>query len=577
MIFASKEEIARFTDAGLWLPHTIYEMFLRQAAAMPEVTAVADPPNRKAITGHSPRQLNFRELQSAVGHFAGFLQSQGFVKDDILVVQMPNVWELLCLYLAAARLGLIISPVSLMFRQHELRTVFATTQAKAYIAMARVQTHDYSNLGADASDGMANAPPVRTYLWHAEDCVLPEDAISLNNALAAKSETALNISTEPSPYDIFSICWTSGTTGTPKAVPRSHSQWLGSGRVVRANMGMAGAERFLLAFPMINAASMGGTFGPWLLGGGSIHYHHPFELGVFLQQVAEEQITTTVLAPAILGRILNDAELSAKADFSSLRSLAGGAAPLSPFLTRGFAAQFGLPLMNVFGSNEGFSLACNAERVPDPDARAKYFELPLGMDWRAMSPAPLWLEIRLNDPITGEAIHELDRIGEARSRGGSVFPGYFEDSLDGTVDKTVDKSVFDADGFFATGDLFKYVQDGQGNVFMQFEGRAKDLIIRGGMNISPEELDNLLADHPDVLEAAVAGYNDLEMGERVCACIVPKPGLSIGLDQITKFLRQKQIAAYKLPEKLLIISELPRNAVGKVQRFKLTEALNQNS
>ena len=147
--------------------------------------------------------------------------------------------------------------------------------------------------------------------------------------------------------------------------------------------------------------------------------------------------------------------------------------------------------------------------------------------------------------------------GELRLSGPTVFAGYWPG--------TADADPFDGDGYLITGDVFELA----GDRYLRFVDRAKDLIIRGGVNIAPAELEALIAGFPEVAEVAVAGYPDEILGEKVCAFIVPKPGQSIDLEQITTFLRDTGIASYKLPERLEIVEALPRNAVGKLLKRDL--------
>jgi non-ribosomal peptide synthetase component E (peptide arylation enzyme) len=151
-------------------------------------------------------------------------------------------------------------------------------------------------------------------------------------------------------------------------------------------------------------------------------------------------------------------------------------------------------------------------------------------------------------------------------RGPSLFPGYYRKGA-------IDRSVFDSDGFFYSGDLFEIETEGDDPCYYHFVGRKKDLIIRGGMNISPVELDDLLSRHPKLLEAAVAGYPDEVMGERVCAFVVPKAGERFSFEEMTDFLNDVGIAPYKLPERLMVLNALPRNPLNKVLRHELAARL----
>ncbi|MBT8080282.1 MAG: acyl--CoA ligase, partial [Gammaproteobacteria bacterium] len=163
---------------------------------------------------------------------------------------------------------------------------------------------------------------------------------------------------------------------------------------------------------------------------------------------------------------------------------------------------------------------------------------------------------------TRDVVNAAGKQGEMEIQGATVFDGYWKSP-------EANAECFTDDGFFRTGDVFEIVGDGEESRFYKFVGRCKDIIVRGGVNISPDEIDNLLAGHPKVAEAAVVGYEDEIMGERVGAVIVPKPGETVTLDELTDFLRGKGLAVFKLPEALRCIDEIPHNAVGKVLRRDL--------
>jgi acyl-CoA synthetase (AMP-forming)/AMP-acid ligase II len=353
--------------------------------------------------------------------------------------------------------------------------------------------------------------------------------------------------------DIFTICWTSGTEGTPKGIPRSHNQWLTVGLATYQGNHIQAGETLLNPFPFINMASIGGLFLSWLYSGGKLVLHHPLELSVFLRQLVDEDVSYTLAPPALLNGLLKNEALLAQCDLSRLRAIGSGSAPLDDWMVAGFKERFNIEIVNHFGSNEGICLLCGPDHTQSPHTRARLFPREHNT-----------LITRLIDPLTDREITEPGLEGELQIKGPSVFDGYFRQP-----EKTAQS--FTEDGFFKTGDLFAISTTD--NAFYEFVGRSKDLIIRGGMNIAPAELDNLLSSHPDVAEAAVAGYHCDIMGERIAAYIVPKESDNnkeqLSLDDIVSFLKQQKVAVYKLPERLELLSALPRNPLGKVLRNQL--------
>ncbi len=296
--------------------------------------------------------------------------------------------------------------------------------------------------------------------------------------------------------------------------------------------------------------------------------HHPFDLPTFLQQISAEQVNYTVAPPALLTMLLKQDGLLDTVNLSSLKSMGSGSAPLPPFMVKEWQEKYGLPVINIFGSNEGTCLFSGVDDVPDPEERAQYFPRfgVKGLAWPARIADRI--ETKLVDITTGEDIREPGIPGELLLKGATLFDGYYRMGEEGAPE-----NPFDADGFFHTGDVFQIA--GPGDRFYQFVERAKDIIIRGGMNISPSELDVLLTAHPDVAEAAVAGIPDTVMGERICAVVVPASGAEIGLEALVKYLKDAGVAVYKLPEALVVTDALPRNPLGKVLRRELA-ALHTN-
>jgi len=287
--------------------------------------------------------------------------------------------------------------------------------------------------------------------------------------------------------------------------------------------------------------------------------HHPFDLPTFLGQVAVERATYTCAPPALLWMLLGNDALMATVDVSSLTRIGSGSAPLQPAMVRGWQERHGISVINFFGSNEGIGLLSSPVDFPDPDDRAQFFPRfgAPGVTWSTR--AGEWTDTRLVDIVTGEDVTTPGHPGELHISGPSVFAGYLHgDEL---------PSPFDDRGYLRTGDLFEIAGD-QGQ-YLRYLDRARDQVIRGGMNIAPAELEGLIADHPAVADVAVVGDPDERLGERVAAVVVLRAGASLTLDELVAWLRERSIASFKLPERLEVRDELPRNAVGKVLKRAL--------
>ena len=549
MILSPQQRIDEYTSRGWWGTRRIQDWFDDNLRTRPEAEALIDAPNRADFIDGAPRRLTWRALAAEADMYATAFLELGLTGDDIVCVQLPNCVELPAVYLACLRLGIVVTPVPVQYREHELEHILGITQPRAIVTAARILHHDHAAMMRGLA---ARHPSVHTVLaidalprWEADG-----DRIAQHER---EHPTGAN--------DVFTICWTSGTEGVPKGVPRSHNEWLAIPENIILSGGLKPGCHLLNAFPLVNMAGIAGQFLPWLLTGAKLVMHHPFNLGVFLAQVKDEAIDYTVAAPAILATLAQNPHLMAGLEGSRLRAIGSGGGPLAEWTVRVFTERYGIDVINYFGTNEGASLTASALDLPDPALRASYFPRfgVEGYEWKL--PVAQRVRTRLVDPDTGLDIDTPGTPGELRVRGPAIFPGYFR-----APDMTA--RAFDSQGYYRTGDLFEIA--GERRELYRFVGRLKDIIVRGGFNISSEELEALLLAHPKVREAAIVGYPDDNLGERVCAVVVPQAGATLALPELVAFLRtEKKVASYKLPEKLLLLDALPRNPVGKVLKRDL--------
>nr|WP_279347120.1 AMP-binding protein [Govania unica] len=517
--------------------------------------------NRTALVGGAPKRLSFPDIDRAVdGLAAGFLDL-GLHKGDVVAAQMPNIVEGVLLLLACARLGLILCPVPMQYREHELRHILGLVDARMFVTVPELHGFAHAAMALGLQDELPGIAHVGVF-----GAGVPLGAVRLDDLLAGRADRAavLDYSAKNpiDPMEVFTICWTSGTEAKPKGVPRNHAQWMAN-MVACVECGdLKPGDRLLSPFPMVNVAAIGGLVLPWLQTQGVLAQHHPFDLPTFLRQIAEEKINYTIAPPAILNMLLKNDAMLAQTDVSTMRTMGSGSAPLAPWMVKGWQERFGITVINIFGSNEGTSLFSTGHDIPDPEERAQYFPRfgVEGITWP--SHCARMIRTRLVDPETEEEITAPNVPGELRIDGAMKFDGYWNSP-------DLNATAFDAQGYFKTGDTFEIAGDGERARYYHFVGRSKEIIIRGGVNISPAELDAVIESHPKLQEAACAGYVDDRLGERVCAVVVPKPGQDITLPELVDYLQSKQMAVYKLPERLMTMPALPRNALGKVVRRTL--------
>ena len=561
MILTKKNRIEDFTKRGWWGEDTLYSLFQDAVSSSGDQEALIDPLNRADITGDAPKRLSFNEVDKMVERYASIFFEQGLRKDDIALIQLPNVVELPIVYLALSKLGIICSPIPMQYGAYEINSIIAETKPKAFIS---IQTFNKSAHAEQFLSAFTNNE-LKFALGEIENFI----DLHTHKPVSETYESQQSyVQDNPiTANDIFTICWTSGTTGTPKGVPRSHNLWLPMAKAAGYVSETEEGDTLLNPFPMINMASIGGFLFNWLLCKGKLVQHHPFDLNVFLNQIVNEGVKYTIAPPAIMNMLLNNPAILDQHDLSSLRSIGCGGAPLSEWMVESFQNKYNLTVQNIFGSNEGATLLSARHEIEDPHLRAQYFPRfgVEGLDWS--NPVSKLVKTKLINVETNKEINESGQPGELLISGATVFDGYWNAP-------EANAEVFDEEGFFRTGDLFEISPEDTDKKFYKFCGRCKDLIIRGGMNISPEELDNLLSSHPKMLEVAVTGYDDEILGEKVGVVAVVAKGVTISLDEIIDFLKDKQIAKYKMPEDLRVIDVLPKNPVGKVLRRELKNLFN---
>lgn len=548
MFLTPEERVRDYEGRGWWQGESVDALTRRAVAAGADTEALVDPANRTALDGREPERLTWRQVDERVNRLAAALLDQGLIKDDVVVAQLPNTVDAVLLFLACARIGLILSPVAMPYRAHELGYILDMAEPKAIVTVGGFAGFDHAAMMSELA--APRGVPVLVF------------GAGLNAAAALADPAAATGYAARHPVaggEVLSLLWTSGTEARPKGVPRDHNHWVLNAEIVAEGAEMRAGDTLLNPFPLVNIGSIGGLVMPWLLLAAKLVLHHPFDLGVFLTQIATERVTSTIAPPAVLTALLKQPALLEQFDVSSLRAVSSGSAPLSPWLIQGWGER-GIAIINFFGSSEGAGLYSGAGSVPDYADRARYFPRfgAERQNWPDRVHAVS--QSRLVDPATGEEITDPGRPGELRLRGASTFSAYWR-LPDGTA------AAFDEQGYCRTGDLFEIA--GDANQFYRFIGRSKEIIVRGGLNISPAELDDLLAGMPQVVEAATVGIPDDVLGERIAVAVVPAAGAAPALADVTAWLAAKDVAMFKRPERLVVVDKLPRNPMNKVVRSDL--------
>ncbi len=563
MILTPPERIREYVARGFWGTTTIDDLFRAAVVGGRDRLAIVDAPNKSSFMTTAPLRLSWNELAANVDRLCQRLLAAGIRRDDVIGAQLPNCVELAYLYLAAARLGFILSPFPIQYREHELRDLIGFAGISGFVTARSIRGHDHGAMVARLRRELPNLRFVLAWGGPSGDGIDTLDDLSASEAdrvLVADAARRAAVTAN----DIVTITWTSGTEARPKGVPRHHNYWICAGTAVGQAGLLKDGDALLNPFPMVHVGSLGGMFFPWLIWRGVLVQHQPFELDIFLQQIQDEHINYTVAPPAVLNLLMQNDALRKRYDLTSLRSVGSGSAPLSPWMIRAFQEQYNISVWNSFGSSEGCGLFGSGRDVPDPEARANY--LPrfgvAGIEW------PSWVariqETRLVDPETEKVITVRGTPGELRLRGSLVLDQYWN-----APEQT--RAAFDSEGFFRTGDIFELAGDGEMPRYYHYVGRRSEVINRGGTKISPAEIEALIDGHPKVREAAVIGMLDERLGEVVCAIVALRDGQSLTLEELVDYLRDKKIAVYKLPQQLVVVPQLPRNPVGKVLKRELRQ------
>lgn len=557
------DEVAtKFRQDGWWTGRTWSDLVDQHRLEVPGRTALVDAPNRETYLHGEPRRLTWSEVGDQVDRLSRVLFAHGVTKDVVVGVQLPNCVELPIVFLAVSRLGGIVTPFPVQYQRHELQGMGEAAGVQLFVSANRAAGRDFA---AEHVLLSAEIPSLHTVLGFGPDPV--PDAGLLDELMASAGHDSAELRAyldglDQDSNDCVTLMWTSGTEGKPKGVPRAYGDWEVLAGACAQSPRLTSDDVLLNPFPMVNGGGLAGMFLPWLNLGSTLVQHHPFDLDVFVGQIETEQVTYTCAPPLVLDTLVADDRAFTEHDLSSLRAVGSGSAPLSGWMIARWETDHGVEVLNLFGSNEGGLLFADPETVPDPSQRGRFFpqygvpDMPYRIDVaRAMSGRLVSLE-------DGQEITEPGKPGELRLKGPTILAGYWNQGRHG----------FDDDGWFCTGDVFEI--SGDNAEYLTHVDRAKDLIIRGGFKISAAELEGLVIADSRVAAVAAVAMPDDRLGERVCLFVVPRvAGDEPSLEEIIAALAEKGVAKFKWPERLEIVEDLPRNAIGKILKRDLRNRL----
>jgi len=533
------EFAGRYRELGYWEDRPLFDGFTAALAAHADRVAVVDEAG----------PVTYRELDERSQRLARVLLDHGFKPLDRIIVQLPNSAMFAIFYFALQRIGAV--PVLALpgHRRREITQFAEISGARALAVPAAARGFDFTAMAAEI---MADRPDLRLCLVQGMNDG-PNDArfVRLEDLLerspGTSREALEEIRIDPADPALFLL--SGGTTGIPKLIPRTHNDYLYNSKAAAAACEIGPGDVLLDVLPIEHNLPLGcpGLQG-FLLSGGTVVLGTSTRPRDVFELIERHRVTHIHLVPALLIRWIDD-PLITKYDLSSLRVIQSGGQRLQPEVRlRAERALPGCFIQENFGMAEGLIMFVRS--ADPPDVRRETCGRPA-------SPAD---EVYLVDE-DGHVVPDGEP-GELIVRGPYTLRGYFRAPEHNT-------RAFTPDGFYRSGDLLRKLPSGNYVV----EGRVKDLINRGGEKISAEEVENLILAHEAVLDVACVPYPDPVLGERMCACVVPRPGRSLSLAELVTFLLGFEIAKFKLPERLEFFDALPLSGFGKVSKQDLAARL----
>jgi 2,3-dihydroxybenzoate---[aryl-carrier protein] ligase len=529
------EFAARYRARGYWTDQPLFDVFRDCLREYADRVALID--------GKGP--VTYRQLEERSEHLARALLDLGFGPRDRIVVQLPNTAHFAYLYFALQRIGAI--PV-LALPVHRKREITQFAEISGARALA-VPGGDGGRAGFDylgmARDVMAGHPNLTLCLTTG---AAADGFTRIEDLLSAEPRAVLgDIAVDPADPALFLL--SGGTTGIPKLIPRSHNDYAYNSRVASSVCELAVGDVLLDVLPIGHNLPLGcpGMQG-FLLSGGTVVLGTSTRPRDVFELIQRHRVSHIHLVPALLIRWIDDPSIG-EYDLSSLRVIQSGGQRLQPEVRlRAEQALPGCFIQENFGMAEGLIMFV---RPTDAlDVRRETCGRPASPDDEVFLVGE-----------DGEVVPD-GTPGELIVRGPYTLRGYFRSPEHNS-------RAFTPDGFYKSGDLLRKLPSGNYVV----EGRVKDLINRGGEKISAEEVENLILAHPAVLNVACVPYPDPVLGERMCACVVLRPGMSLKFAELAEFLLGFEIAKFKLPERLEFFGSLPLSGFGKVSKKELAARL----
>lgn len=524
----NEQRRAAYRQQGLWGDASLADYWQQTARAMPDKIAVVD--NHGA-------SYTYSALDHAASCLANWMLAKGIESGDRIAFQLPGWCEFTVIYLACLKIGAVSVPLLPSWREAELVWVLNKCQAKMFFAPTLFK----QTRPVDLILPLQNQLPQLQQLVGVDKLAPATSALSLSQIIA--DNTPLTTAITVHGDELAAVLFTSGTEGLPKGVMLTHNNILASERAYCARLNLTWQDVFMMPAPLGHATGfLHGVTAPFLIGARSVLLDI-FTPDACLALLEQQRCTCMLGATPFVYDLLNLLEKQ-PADLSALRFFLCGGTTIPKKVARE-CQQRGIELLSVYGSTESSPHA--VVNLDDPLSRFMHTD----------GYAAAGVEIKVVDDARKTLPPGCE--GEEASRGPNVFMGYFDEP-------ELTARALDEEGWYYSGDLCCMDEAG----YIKITGRKKDIIVRGGENISSREVEDILLQHPKIHDACVVAMPDERLGERSCAYVVLKaPHHSLSLEEVVAFFSRKRVAKYKYPEHIVVIEKLPRTASGKIQKFLL--------
>ncbi|ENW8859547.1 medium-chain fatty-acid--CoA ligase [Escherichia coli] len=524
----NEQRRAAYRQQGLWGDASLADYWQQTARAMPDKIAVVD--NHGA-------SYTYSALDHAASCLANWMLAKGIESGDRIAFQLPSWCEFTVIYLACLKIGAVSVPLLPSWREAELVWVLNKCQAKMFFAPTLFK----QTRPVDLILPLQNQLPQLQQIVGVDKLAPATSSLSLSQIIADNTPLTTAITTHGD--ELAAVLFTSGTEGLPKGVMLTHNNILASERAYCARLNLTWQDVFMMPAPLGHATGfLHGVTAPFLIGARSVLLDI-FTPDACLALLEQQRCTCMLGATPFVYDLLNLLEKQ-PADLSALRFFLCGGTTIPKKVARE-CQQRGIKLLSVYGSTESSPHA--VVNLDDPLSRFMHTD----------GYAAAGVEIKVVDDARKTLPPGCE--GEEASRGPNVFMGYFDEP-------ELTARALDEEGWYYSGDLCRMDEAG----YIKITGRKKDIIVRGGENISSREVEDILLQHPKIHDACVVAMPDERLGERSCAYVVLKaPHHSLSLEEVVAFFSRKRVAKYKYPEHIVVIEKLPRTASGKIQKFLL--------